>query len=167
MTIDGGSRLHFYHPPPSGGGSSTSQSNNCSQFVLIVTTTFRIMYPFPCSTTIITNLEGLSKWQPPHRSKESQTGVNKLFSICSNCTHHFQNLSHVPCSRTRETTREGRSRNNCSPNTVLQKKSGLSQKRDQPILVVIGSQNKNLLADFLDQFVCAARYSSRYYLLIH
>ena len=28
--------------------------------------------------------------------------------------------------------------------TVLQKKTGLSQKRDQPILVVIGSQNKNL-----------------------
>ena len=39
------------------------------------------------------------------------------------------------------------------------KKSGLSQKRDQPILVVISSQNKNVLADFLDQFVCA-RYSS-------
>jgi len=43
--------------------------------------------------------------------------------------------------------------------TVLQKKRGLSQKRDQPILVVIGSQNKNPLADFLDQFVYAS-YSS-------
>jgi len=42
---------------------------------------------------------------------------------------------------------------------VTKKKSGLSQKRDQPILVVIGSQNKNPLADFLDRFVCA-RYSS-------
>ena len=30
------------------------------------------------------------------------------------------------------------------------KKNGLSQKRDQPILVVIGSQNKSPLADFLD-----------------
>jgi len=35
------------------------------------------------------------------------------------------------------------------------KESGLSQKRDQPVLVVIGSQNKNPMADFLDQFVCA------------
>ena len=43
--------------------------------------------------------------------------------------------------------------------TVLQKKSGLSQKGDQTILVVIGSQNKNPLVDFVDQFVCA-RYSS-------
>jgi len=39
------------------------------------------------------------------------------------------------------------------------KESGLSQNRDQPILVVIGSRNKKPLADFLDQFVCA-RYSS-------
>ena len=39
-------------------------------------------------------------------------------------------------------------------NTVLQKKkSGLSQKRGQSILVVLGSQNKNPLTDFLDQFV--------------
>jgi len=40
---------------------------------------------------------------------------------------------------------------------VLQKKSGLSQKRDQPILVVTGSQNKNPLAAFLDQFVSVER----------
>ena len=42
---------------------------------------------------------------------------------------------------------------------VLQKKSGLSQKRDQPILVAIGSQNENPLADFLDQFVCTRYFS--------
>ena len=44
-------------------------------------------------------------------------------------------------------------------NKALQKKSDLSQKRDQPIMVVIGSQNKYPLANFLDQFICA-RYSS-------
>ena len=38
-------------------------------------------------------------------------------------------------------------------------KHDLSWKRDQPILRVIGSQNKNPLADFLDQFVYV-RYSS-------
>jgi len=55
---------------------------------------------------------------------------------------------------------------------VLQKKSGLSQKRDQPILVVVGSQSKNPLADLLDrmreifQFEVWNSSNFRYYFLI-